>query len=116
MRREGFSLIGFQRFLCTETCDWEECPLTRKQTHWHCQEDHCRQFFSDKTRLMRHSERHRRLATIIGEDFQRYSSKVCEYGLDCSEWYNRTIPKIIIRKIQCTVWRYLTVSGAKKQA
>ncbi|XP_055340062.1 zinc finger protein castor homolog 1-like isoform X2 [Paramacrobiotus metropolitanus] len=84
LERDGFDFLGFHRFLCTETCDWEECPLSRKQTHWHCQEEHCRQFFSDKTRLLRHSERHRRLAAIVGDDFRRYSSKVSCDDDNCS--------------------------------
>ncbi|GAV07890.1 hypothetical protein RvY_17670 [Ramazzottius varieornatus] len=75
---------GFQRFLCTETCDWPECVLSGKQTHWHCTDQDCRQFFSDKTRLERHTERHRRLAAIIGNDFRRYSAKVSCGDLNCT--------------------------------
>jgi hypothetical protein len=76
-------LSGFQRFGESDDCEYDACPHRGNALHFHCARADCGYAFVDASRLAQHTERHQRLDSVMGDDFQQFRPKVDCGRPDC---------------------------------
>ena len=74
---------GYQKYRFSDDCEHERCAYRLGSSHYHCMRDDCRYSFSDRTRAAQHTQKHERIDSATGEEFQQFSASTeCDRG-DC---------------------------------
>lgn len=91
---------GYEKFRFSEDCGQERCAYRLSMTHYHCSRMDCGYSFCDHSRFLQHSDRHRRIDVIMGDQFQQFHAKTdcrqagCEHARSATHFHCLTCPFI----------------------
>ena len=109
--KEGSSVEGYRQYKYNEDCQFERCAYRQSQSHYHCSQNNCGYAFCDLSRWTQHSERHRRLINLMGDEFEEYRASVdcarpdCEFSRKSTHFHCLKCPFICKEAIKVTAHR-----------
>lgn len=89
---------GYEKFRFSEDCGQERCAYRLSMTHYHCSRADCGYSFCDHSRFLQHSDRHRRIDVIMGDQFQQFHAKTdcrqagCEHARSATHFHCLSCP------------------------
>lgn len=84
---------GYLRFRFNEDCQYPRCAYKENVSHFHCVKPDCGYGFSDRTRIEKHTLRHQKIDSVIGDDFHQFRVNVicdtpnCELSVKASHFH-----------------------------